>query len=305
MHRLFIALLLTISVICSAEDGKVFLKSDPVGAEVFLIGDDGKELKTLGKTAGIFKLPEGKSKLLLRLANFGDTFTEVEVKGTAILKPDTIKLAAITYSVDVVFAEEGWQILVDKVAQTENGKLTTTPATIKVSAGKHEIRLLKDGFKDITKTVEATKDQTVEIADKPQKGVSAVPAVAENKFKAEATKGWQQGPSFPIGTTISITATGKWGHDSLWSYGPEGLGHKVPISPKMVQGRKFECDDTEAGQGCLLVQSGTKLWAFKGTTLEIVTQVNGPIFFGILDSAVNDNHGSLDIVITPKKGAEK
>lgn len=179
MKLLSIVLILTTAFISAGEDGKVFLKSEPIGAEVFLIaGDDGKELKSLGKTAGIFKLPEGKNKLLLRLANYADTFTEIEVKGTAIMKPDAIALEAITYSVDVVFAEEGWKILIDKVAQTEDGKLVTTPATVKAPAGKHEIRLSKDGFKDIVKNIDVMKNQVLDILDKPIVGSAKTTANA-------------------------------------------------------------------------------------------------------------------------------
>src|SRR6266404_4688620 len=91
-HILFV--LLAATSIYAAEEGKVFLRTEPNGADVFLVvkGEDGKtEQKPLGKTASLFKLPEGNHTVIFKLTNFTDATAEFEVKGTEILKPDTVK----------------------------------------------------------------------------------------------------------------------------------------------------------------------------------------------------------------------
>lgn len=185
--RAFVLLVFLMGV-CLAEesvlDGKVFVKSDPTGADVFLVLSDGK-FDNLGKTPALVKVPLGKVKLLIQLEKYQVSSLELDLKDASIQKPDTVKLAAVTHNVDVVF-EEGWTIYVDKVLLSQDNKPVVTPATIHVSEGAHEIGLAKTGFRDIVIKAEVTKDTSVTVAEKPVNGKSVLVTTKPAEIKQEA-----------------------------------------------------------------------------------------------------------------------
>ena len=173
---LLIVVVITSSVL--AAEGQVYVQSDPKGAEVLLkvVDNDKKEdLKSLGKTPSLIKLPEGRNMVTLRLAKYKDFETEIDIAGTAIVKPEPYKLELMTYPVDVIWLEDGWEITVDKTPQTKDEKPITAPATVPVLEGKHDIILTKDGFEPMTKSVvlkDAKEKVTADFsAEKPKKAV--------------------------------------------------------------------------------------------------------------------------------------
>lgn len=163
-----IVLLLTSAAF--AEDGKVFVKSEPLGAIISLkAGDE----KALGKTPGVIVVPQGKQVLLLKLAGYKDAELEVDVKGTAILKPDAVVLEKLALQMDIIFPEEGWRVFVDKKSVNDTaGKLAISPCTVMLTLGAHDISLAKDGFADITQKADVKEIGAIEINAKPAKGVS-------------------------------------------------------------------------------------------------------------------------------------
>jgi hypothetical protein len=147
----------------AGEEGKVFVRSEPVGAEVLRVDEAKVEL---GRTPVLVVLPVGEVSLLLRLQGFHDKLIELEVKGTEIVKLDVVKLDVVKVKVDVVFLEEGWAIVVDKVPYVKDGKAVVAPATIEVTPGSHEVRLVKSGFQDIVKQIK--DENTITVVDKPK-----------------------------------------------------------------------------------------------------------------------------------------
>ena len=106
-HLSILLLILTTGAVFAEEElVKVWLQSEPAGAEVFLVlapppGVAAPELKSLGHTPGLFKFPEGRPKVMLKLAKYKDTSTDLAVAGKTILKPEPIKLELVTYPLDV------------------------------------------------------------------------------------------------------------------------------------------------------------------------------------------------------------
>lgn len=173
MKTLFLLLMLSCAAL--AEDGKVFIKSDPAGAMVSLIIDnEGKprEFKELGKTGTLIQAPKGEQRFLLSLADYSPEIIKVTV-ADGIVKPDVVKLEKPKVSIDVVF-DEGWAVYIDKQpVKDKQGKPAVTPCTISLTIGTTEIGIAKEGFNDIVQKVEAAaKVSSVELKGKPVKGTS-------------------------------------------------------------------------------------------------------------------------------------
>lgn len=158
-------------------DGKVFLKSEPVGAEILLVTKDGGKLETGKVTPALVQLPIGFQTVELNLKAHKPSLLTFEVDGKGIAKPDIVKLEALTAPVDVLY-EEGWKVFVAglpaKVVGTGGAE---TPCTIELPIGSHQITLAKDGFIDLIQRVEIkTFDvaTTVEPKQKPSKGKSQI-----------------------------------------------------------------------------------------------------------------------------------
>ena len=200
--RVFICvtILLTTFIAC-AEDGKIFVKSEPVGAEIFWVKntENASSSESKGKTPALVTLPIGEQKILLKLQGYTTKSILVTV-GKTITKPDVITLEKRTVNMDVVF-EEGWKVLIDKMQITDvEGKPSLTPCTIAIPLGKHEITFAHDGWVDMIKQIEATENGgTVVEERKPAKGASkalaekgtgllvkqALPPVEEKMFLAD------------------------------------------------------------------------------------------------------------------------
>lgn len=156
------------------KEGKVFVKTEPAGAAIFVTVRDGEktDLKDTGKkTAALVMLPQGRQTVVLRLDGYEDATLEIGVDPAAIAKPDAVKLARKTVSVDIIF-EDGWAVCDASKKQLldAKGKPGTTPCTLELPSGAYEIVLVKDGFADIKQKVEIkTAGQSVEITGKPVK----------------------------------------------------------------------------------------------------------------------------------------
>lgn len=165
--------------------GKAHIKTDPAGAEIF------KADVSLGKTPCLIDLGAGGSHMLVvRLKGYVDKVLNIEIKDASIHKLDVVKLEAIKVKFDVVFLEEGWEIVVDKVSYVKDGKPVTAPATIEIIPGQHEIKLVKDNFQDIVGKVDTEKVKQWEVTDKPKQGRSSKTIVKnETQIQTESNKG--------------------------------------------------------------------------------------------------------------------
>jgi len=164
MKNAAISLLLLACLAVLAEDevmGKVYLKSDPAGAEIILGLRDGHAIfrKDTGKkTPALVEMPVGTQgsghaqTVIFSLEGYDEAMIAVDVfPGGAIVKPATAILTKSGRPVDIMFAEDGWAVSVDgKAAWDALGEPATTPCTVNLSIGKHEISLAKDGFKAIS-----------------------------------------------------------------------------------------------------------------------------------------------------------
>ena len=157
------------------DTGKVYLKSDPAGANIFLGVKDGNAVipKDTGKkTPSLVEMPVGKQTVLLSLEGYDNVVVNVVAIQGVIAKPETAVLAKSARPVDVMFAEDGWAVLVDgKPLLDAVGKPATTPCTVRMGIGKHDVSLAKDGFKDIPVQGEITdKTGSVEVKGKIEEG---------------------------------------------------------------------------------------------------------------------------------------
>jgi len=163
-------------------DGKVFVKSEPVGAAIVFITPDGGKLDTGKVTPALVQLPVGRQSLELTLKAHKTATLAVEVDGKAIAKPDVVKMEPLTVPVDIIF-EDGWTVFVDgKPAKGSGTGKVETPCTVELPLGRHDLGLAKDGFMDVRQQVEAVEGgvksaggmptNSVEIKARPNKGKS-------------------------------------------------------------------------------------------------------------------------------------
>jgi len=185
------------NLLANGEDhGKVYLKSEPSGAEVFQAVKDGDKevLQSLGKTPVLVNVSLGRQKLVFKAAGYEDATLELNIVNTEIQKPDSIRLQPTLYNLDVIF-EEGWGIYVNKQTYIKENKPVATPATIRIPAGRHEIGLAKQDYRDILISVDVAKNETLEVKDKPTKGVSNLISKSTKKIDHSAEPSKKPDPS--------------------------------------------------------------------------------------------------------------
>jgi hypothetical protein len=126
------------------EQGKLYLESDPNNAEVIIGG------KIVGKTPlQLTTIPVGNNKIVLRLAGYESQLINIEIgkigwtKKKIPLTPIKAMAVAekpkIEKAIDIIY-EGGWNVLVDGEIATKE----TTPCTIQISMGRHNISLTKE-----------------------------------------------------------------------------------------------------------------------------------------------------------------
>jgi len=140
----------------SATDGRAFIQSDPVGASIILITEEGRK-DTGKKTPSLIELPKGVQNIELVAKGFKVGKLTININGT-IAKPGKVTLEPLTVPIDVIF-EPGWQVFVDgKLVKAIGSDKAETPCTVELPLGRHEIGLAKDGFMDIKQQVEIKED---------------------------------------------------------------------------------------------------------------------------------------------------
>lgn len=164
--RIVSLLLLLVSISAMAEDGKVFVQTDPIGVEVRLITEkDGETVhsdtledcrpdhKGNKRTPILVKVPAGHCLLYLFLENYYAGDIDTDVKPDVIKKPDTVVMKKLDFDTDVIF-EDGWAVFVDKQpVKDKDKKAAVTPCTLALTIGDHELLLTKTGFKDLIEKI--------------------------------------------------------------------------------------------------------------------------------------------------------
>ena len=188
-------------------DGKVFVQSEPPGAQVVLVTEEGK--KDTGKrTPALVELPKGVQRVEFSLKGYQTGRITVQV-GDIIEKPEKIVLTMPTVAVDIVF-EQGWTVFVDgKIAKAVDKP--ETPCTVEVPLGVHEVGLAKEGFVDLAQRVTVSENgvkggNKVEFAYKPANGASALFARLSIREKDRICGRYVT----QEGGTIMFTANGKF-----------------------------------------------------------------------------------------------
>lgn len=250
--RAIIALLvlLVLPFVRGAEEaGKVWVQSEPAGADILVMDKDNKPSPTGSATPAMIRPPKGAVNIVLRKAGYKDTQMLVEV-GEGILKPEKVKLELPSFDVDVIYAEEGWVVYVDdKPAVDKSGQPATPPCTLVLTTGRHKVVLAKEGFVDLLQPVEVKAADTVEIKMKTVKGVSAVMAGPQEKSVQP-----------PAGKTMAEMAVGVVGHYTC----------KDSDAPKMNSVTDIYTD----GTCCVTVTDGTPsgwrgTWVFRNGELRL------------------------------------
>lgn len=200
-----------------ATDGKAFIVSDPVGAAIILVDANGRQ-DTGKKTPSLIQLPKGKQTVSLEKDGMKPAVLEVVI-GDAITKPGAVKLDPVLIPVDILF-DDGWQVFINgKPVVDGAGKAAVTPCTIDATLGKHTLLLAKEGFQDLSQAIEVKEQSSVEVKQKPIKGVSVAlkaglkpAAVAQNKnaMATLASIGFKDN----IGTTVGEIRNGKSTHNN-------------------------------------------------------------------------------------------
>ena len=187
--------------------GKVFIKTDPPGADIYIAQSD-TEAPMGKKTPALVDAPSGSQTFLLRLAGYSEKALNVEVTD-AILKPDLVTLERQTISTDIIFAEEGWSVFIDKQPATDSaGKPATTPCTINLLSGKHELVLAKEGFVDIAQKIEVMEKKTsVKIEGRVTKGAGSL----DKGKKNDGNKKGIRNLALDAKITVNTQATGNGG----------------------------------------------------------------------------------------------
>lgn len=148
--RTILAVLVLASAVAVGADGRVYVQSDPPGAEISLLVDGAG--KDLGKTPSMVTVPQGDQVIILTMKGYELNRVDIKV-GDGIAKTGVVTLQVETKQVDVIF-EEDWAIAVDgKRLRDVDGRPAKTPCTITVPPTTKEIVLSKDGYEDITYSI--------------------------------------------------------------------------------------------------------------------------------------------------------
>lgn len=176
MKKVFLALLLCFNLV--ANEGKIYFRSEPSGAEVIIAANSLDNAKKFGsgKTPCLVVVPFGSYSVKFSFKDYLDKWVPLEVKSDSIIKPDVVKLDMALISVDIIFLHEDWQVWLDGKPYEKDGAVVLAPATIKIPGGKHEVRLVKFGYQDININFDFSNDTKYVSFEKhePKRGISSI-----------------------------------------------------------------------------------------------------------------------------------
>ena len=138
----------------SKQDGKIVLKSEPSGAQIFLLGTNTNKVTP----DSIIQLKSGDYDITLKKANYKDTLFVVKVYDSLTTSKNIALKSLLTVgSIFIVSEPAGAEIFLDS-----NRTNNTTPDTItNLIAGQHQITLKKENYKDTTLNIIIKENQVV------------------------------------------------------------------------------------------------------------------------------------------------
>ncbi len=134
--------------------GKLILKSDPPGAQIYLLGTYTNKLTP----DSIIQLKDGNYDVTLKKQNYHDTTFVISVYDTlTISKNIVLKSALSTGNIFIETEPTGAEILLDSIKTNQ-----FTPDTLKnISKGEHLLTLKKSNYRDTTVSITVDEDLTV------------------------------------------------------------------------------------------------------------------------------------------------
>ena len=162
----------TLNVVLVPATGKLTVNSNPSGAEVYI---DGKKVGTTPLRN--YTIPEGIHEVAVRKAGYAERAYAISIK-YGELKVLNVTLSPEIGKLTVKSNPSGAEVYVD------GKKVGTTPLeNYTVTAGTHEITLIKDGYQNFTKTV------TVKPGEKASITAALTPAKPSKTGSASSTGG--------------------------------------------------------------------------------------------------------------------
>ncbi len=134
--------------------GKLILKSDPPGAQIYLLGTYTNKLTP----DSIIQLKDGNYDVTLKKQNYHDTTFVISVYDTlTISKNVVLKSTLSTGNIFIETEPSGAEILLDSIKTNQ-----FTPDTLKnISKGEHLLTLKKNNYRDTTISITIEEDLTV------------------------------------------------------------------------------------------------------------------------------------------------
>lgn len=273
--RLLLAWAIFAPAFLHSAEGRVYVASEPEGASIFVVkieGGNTVEHPTQATTPGMVPLEIRVEpyELILRKEGFKEKRFSVQVDKASIIKPAAQKMDPATRSVDILYAEPGWQVFVDgKPVNDAEGNVAKTPCTIQLPDGAKEVQLAKEGFQDLS-VKSGAPGAVLEFKGKPWKGQSKLlarsiesPSSTFNPV-GQWVRDWKpvvitltrEGTFFVPNSEMKGTYEFKNGIVSL-NYGIK-LDSKVPVrSYRILDNNTMETDDLKdyAGRKVRLTRS--------------------------------------------------
>ncbi|WP_456365879.1 PEGA domain-containing protein [Thermococcus sp.] len=160
----------TLNVVLVPATGKLTVNSNPSGAEVYI---DGKKVGTTPLRN--YTIPEGIHEVAVRKAGYAERAYAISIK-YGELKVLNVTLSPEMGKLTVKSNPSGAEVYVD------GRKVGTTPLeNYTVTAGTHEITLIKDGYQNFTKTVTVNPGE--------EASITAVLTPAKPSAQATASSG--------------------------------------------------------------------------------------------------------------------
>jgi len=198
---------------------------------------------------------------------------------------------------------ENAEIEVDGVRQKKKDKVLTTPCTVEIPAGRHDIRLERFGFHTVT-----FRNYEVQPGKRIAVRLVKNPAFKERTISVTARGLWQNsGITLDAGDTVQIEAAGMWdcgGRNQ--GIGPKGYPNSQDFFHYYIDPIAHPRLTSKANYGALLMRIGKEGKIIPVSEfLRARIKKGGRLYLGINEgegSARQDNTGSLSVRIQKGPG---
>ena len=135
----------------AAQVAVVDIETDPAGADVFI---DRLELGSIGKSPRKVALEPGQHRLIVRLANYRDTETTVEL-APGQTRTETLRLAQLTGKLSITTVPAGALVHIEPA----NLELGRTPIAMDFPIGEARVKISMKGYLDQSHTLVVVQEE--------------------------------------------------------------------------------------------------------------------------------------------------